>query len=63
MNRCLICVAGLFIGLLTSTRADGQIVRVGPAGGVRVRAPFVRVDVRAIARRFCFQFNDCESDR
>jgi len=34
----LVCLTGI-------TAAEAQIVRVGPLGGVRVRAPFVAVDV------------------
>lgn len=45
MNRCLICVVCLILCYLTSAPAQGQIVRIGSAGGVRVRAPFVAVDV------------------
>lgn len=38
-------VAAAFCVILLPTVADAQLVRVGPLGGVRVRAPFVRVDV------------------
>jgi hypothetical protein len=38
-----ICCFGVLVGI--SSIADAQIVRLGPFGGVRVRAPFVSVDV------------------
>ena len=42
MVRCAICVVWLAISVVS---ADAQIVRVDGFGGVRVRAPFVAVDV------------------
>jgi hypothetical protein len=44
MNRFLTGLLGLTLGFVTAA-AEAQLVRVGPAGGVRVRAPFVSVDV------------------
>lgn len=41
-----LCLGGLLLASVGSARnADAQIVRIGPWGGVSVRAPFVRVEV------------------
>ena len=45
MNRIMTCVLCGVVSLATASVSDAQIVRWGPGGGVRVRAPFVSVDV------------------
>ncbi len=44
MIRCAAGVASGLLLVMLSSVADAQIVRVGPFGGVSVRAPFVSVD-------------------
>jgi len=45
MNRILVPAVATIFSLAGTVTADAQLVRVGPLGGVSVRAPFVRVDV------------------